>query len=310
MAILLLETLHPDAHELLSSYGPVHLSDPGQEVQGDVPARVEAILTRGRGRITRELMAACPNLRVVARCGVGLDNIDVQAAAQRAVQVIYAPGSTTTAVAEHTLMLMLALARRLSPLAAAVKAGEWGVRDGYSGMELAGKRLGVVGLGAIGQRVAELATALGMQVIYWSRSRRDERFSGAALEELLRQADVISLHTALTAETRHLIGGRELMLMKPSALLINTARGAIVDQQAVCEALSEGRIRGFAADVLAEEPPDPHDPLLQSERALITPHTAALTDATYRAICVRTAENVLAILRGEAADPGAVYRKQ
>jgi phosphoglycerate dehydrogenase-like enzyme len=210
-------------------------------------------------------------------------------------------------VAEHTVLLMLALARRLRPLANAVAEGNWAVRNGYTGIELAGKHLGVVGMGSIGRRVAELASALGMKVSYWSRQSQDQRFQALSLEALLRQADVVSLHLALTPQTYHLIGRPELALLKPSALLINTARGAIIDQTALCEALEAGLLGGFAADVLAVEPPDPHDRLLQSEKTLMTPHAAALTDTTYRTICVRTASNILAILRGESPEATSVF---
>ncbi|MBX2999146.1 MAG: hypothetical protein KF893_11600 [Caldilineaceae bacterium] len=308
MTILLLEPLHADAHCLLANYGSVHLVEDRAELAAFVAThRVDAILTRGRGRITADLIAACPHLRVVARCGVGLDNIDLAAAARRAIPVIYAPGSTTNAVAEHTILLMLALARRLRPLTNAVAAGDWGVRNGYSGIELSGKVLGVVGMGSIGRRVAEVAAAFDMTVQYWSRRSQDERFSFRPFDQLLREADILTLHLSLTPETHHLIGRAELASMKPSALLINTARGAIIDQQALSEALDAGRLAGFAADVLGVEPPDPADPLLQSDKTLITPHTAVLTDATYRAICVRTANNVLALLRGDAPEAASVY---
>ncbi len=191
---------------------------------GADPATVEAILTRGRGQIPRAFMDRFPHLRAVARCGVGLDNIDTDAAAERGIPVIYAPDSTTVAVAEHTILLMLALGRRLTTLAAAVAAGDWAIRNGYSGTELAGKTLGIVGMGSIGRRVATLATALGLKVVYWSQTSRDERFPLLPLSDLLAVADVVSLHLALTPATRHLIDAAALARMKPGALLINTAR--------------------------------------------------------------------------------------
>jgi phosphoglycerate dehydrogenase-like enzyme len=254
------------------------------------------------------LIDALPDLRVVARCGVGLDNVDVQAAAERGIVVVYAPGSTTTAVAEHTLLLMLALARRLLPTANAVCSQQWAVRNGYQGMELAGKTLGIIGMGMIGQRVAQLASALGMAVIYWNRSASPGPGQAVSLDELLRQADVLSVHVALSPETRHLIGARQLAQMKPGALLINTARGAIVDQAAVAQALATGHLGGFAADVLDVEPPAADEPLLSQANALLTPHIAALTTDTYRLMCVYTVTNVLAILRGEQPAPESVYQ--
>lgn len=268
---------------------------------------VVAILTRGRGRISSALIERCPELRVVARCGVGLDNIDLRAAHERGVPVIYAPGSTTAAVAEHAVMLMLAAARKLYPIAAAVNDDRWEARDSYQGVELTGKTLGIVGLGAIGRRVAELAQAFGMHVLTWSRASRDPRYEALELDALLARADVVSLHTALTPETRHMIGARALALMKPEALLINTARGGLIDQHALADALERGRVAAFAADVLDPEPPAAGERLLRHPRVLVTPHIAVLTDVTYRTMCVRTAANVLAVLRGDQPERESVY---
>jgi D-3-phosphoglycerate dehydrogenase len=308
MSILLLETLHADAETLLRSHAEVFNVGEAADAPFE-PADVEAILTRGRGRVTRTLMERCQKLRVVARCGVGLDNVDTAAAQALGKTVIYAPGTTTTAVAEHTLMLMLAAARRLRPVAEAVHQGNWAIRNGYEGIELAGKTLGIIGFGQIGRRVAELGRSLGMQVVVWSRSGSGP-YPALALDELLRTADVVSLHVALTPETRHLIGAEALQTMRPGALLINTARGAIIDEQALQDALREGRLGGFAADVLEEEPPAPDNTLLDHPHAIITPHIAALTETTYRRICVETAANVLAVLRGKAPAEGAVYRRE
>ncbi len=246
----------------------------------------------------------------MARCGVGVDNIDVAAATERGIPVVYAPGSTTTAVAEHAMMLMLAASRRLCTLNAAVHAGNWAIRNGWTSVELAGKTLGIVGLGDIGQRVATLATAFGMQVAYWSRSSRDEGLQYLPLDELLAQSDVVSLHVGLNAETRHLIGADTLARLKPGAILVNTARGGVIDQAALAAALDSGQVGFFATDVLETQPPAAADPLLGHERVLVTPHVAALTDATFRHICVRSASNVLAILRGEEPEREAVYNRE
>jgi phosphoglycerate dehydrogenase-like enzyme len=259
----------------------------------------DALLTRGRGRITGEVLAAGKRLRAVARCGVGLDNIDLPAASERGVPVLYAPGSTTGTLAEHTLLLLLAAARRLCSLDAAARGGRWEVREGYQGRELAGKLLGVVGLGDIGRRVAELAVAFGMRVVYWSPISRDARFHLAALDELLAAADMVTLHVQLREETHQMIGARQLALMRPGAILVNTARGALVDEWALAQALQSGHLAAYAADVLAEEPPRPDHPLLGAPNLLLTPHSAALTDRSYEAMCVETAASVLRILRGE-----------
>ena len=248
MTIVLLETIHPDAEALLAAYDQVVLAESPADLGTQIPySEIVAILTRGRGQIRRPLLEACPNLRVVARCGVGLDNIDVAVAQERGIAVERAPGSTTIAVAEHTLLIMLALARRLDTLASAVKAGNWAVRNHYEGHDLYGKTLGIIGMGAIGQRVAALATAFGMAVCYWNRTPKALPYLQVELPTLLQQADVVSIHSALGPETHHLLNAHALSLLKPTALLINTARGAIIDPAALRAALAANRLAGFGA---------------------------------------------------------------
>lgn len=305
MAILLLESLHADAEALLAQHDTVVLAEtPAQALAAAAAGDVAGILTRGKGRITRELMQACgDSLKVVCRAGAGLDTVDVPAAKALGITVIFAPGKNAVATAEHTLMLMLAAARKLTVLNTHVKAGDWAIRATYEGIELNSKTLGIIGMGNIGSRVALLARAFGMQVIYWSRASRDARFAlRGEMSDLLREADVVSLHVALSEQTRGMIGMRELALMKPNALLINTARGALVDASALEAALVEGRLGGYAADVMAQQPPDANDPLLQQERVTLTPHVAGLTDRTYREVCMFCARNVLAVMSGEAPD--------
>ena len=310
MSILLLESLHPDAELLLTAHSEVVLAETAEVALAAAQAcGVQAILTRGKGKITRELMAACgPSLKAVSRCGAGLDTVDVAAAQALGLTVIFAPGLNASTTAEHALMLMLAVGRKLATLNAAVKAGHWAIRNSYEGVELRGKTLGIVGLGNIGRRVAELGQAFGMEVLFWNRSQPSSAVGRpASLETVLRTSDFISLHVALNAETRGLIGAAQLAQMKPTAILINTARGALIDQQALAHALSEGRLAGFGGDVLDGQPPDAHDVLLKQERAILTPHVAGLTDTTYRQVCVFCAQNVLAVVRGEMPDAHSVF---
>jgi D-3-phosphoglycerate dehydrogenase len=285
----------------------VHAADPNAP-QGELGG-VRAILTRGRGRIGEPLFVRCPALRVIARAGAGLDNLDTAAAKRRGITVVYAPGANTDTVAEHTLALILDSVRGISRSAAQVAAGHWEERVQYAGREMRGLVLGIVGFGSIGSRTAELATALGMDVVVAARRGRAQStpYPSLPLDELLAKSDVVSLHAPLTPETRAMIGARELRLMRPTACLVNTARGALIDHAALREALAEGLIAGFAADVLDVEPPAQDDPLLRSERVLLTPHVASLTAATYRTLCVETAKNVLAVLRGEAPAPRSVF---
>jgi D-3-phosphoglycerate dehydrogenase len=296
--IVLLESVHPDALATLQAVDDVRvMSDPltiDDDIARDV---VRCILTRGRGRITTATYDEFPNLVVVGRCGAGLDNIDVATAAERRIAVVNAPGATTAAVAEHAVLLMLGLARRVSELDAAVKAGEWSVRDGYTGVELRGTRLGIVGLGAIGRRVAELGRAFDMEVAYWSPSSRADELTLRPLDELLATSDIVQLCIALTPDTCHLLDARRLGLLRRSALLVNTSRGAIVDHVALVDALAGGRLAGYAADVWDPEPPPPEQLAAVADRVLLTPHVAAITDVTYREICVVTAEAAIAALQ-------------
>jgi phosphoglycerate dehydrogenase-like enzyme len=299
--IVLLESVHPDALAMLEARDEVRqMADP-LVLDGDVARdRVRAVLTRGRGRITAAMLDELPDLVVVARCGAGLDNVDVAAATERGIAVVNAPGVTTAAVAEHAVMLMLGLARRITVLDAAVKAGRWSVRDGYTGSDLRGRRLGIIGLGAIGRRVAALGRALDMDVVYWSRASSDDDLARLELDELLASSDIVQVCVALTDETRHLLDARRLALMPPHALLVNTARGSIVDHQAIVSLVRAGMLGGYATDVWDPEPPPADAVAALGDRLLVTPHVAAITDVTYREICVRTVERVLAAL-GAAA---------
>jgi D-3-phosphoglycerate dehydrogenase len=309
MTILLLESLHPEAEALLAGVDDVVRAADPNAPDCDFAA-VRAILTRGRGRIPETLLARCPALRVIGRAGVGLDNLDTAAAQRRGLPVVFAPGGNTSTVAEHTLALILDLVRGVTRSALQVAAGRWEERAGYRGNEIRGLVLGVLGFGAIGQRVARLADAFGMRVLVLAHRDRavPAPFAAAPLLDLLRAADVVTLHLPLSPATKGLLGERELAAMKATAYVVNTARGALIDGNALREALAAGRLAGFAADVLEQEPPAADDVLLRSERVLLTPHTASLTAATYRAMCLDTARNVAAILRGGAPEPRSLFR--
>jgi D-3-phosphoglycerate dehydrogenase / 2-oxoglutarate reductase len=297
--IVLLESVHADAQAMLEAVDEVRLMADPLVIDESVPRdRVRMILTRGRGRITAATLDEFPDLAVVGRCGAGLDNIDVCAAEERGIAVVNAPGATTAAVAEHAALLMLGLARRIAALDAAVKDGNWSVRDGYLGAELRGKRLGVVGLGSIGRRVAALGRAFDMDVAYWSPHSRDDVFVRMQLDELLASADIVQLCVALTPETRGMLDRRRFALMRPGTLIVNTARGGLVDHEALIAALSGGRLGGYATDVWDPEPPPAGELEALGDRLLVTPHVAAITDVTYRDICVRTVAAALAALTG------------
>ncbi|MFN7944575.1 MAG: hydroxyacid dehydrogenase [Blastocatellia bacterium] len=306
MKTLLLEKLHDDAYRLLAEAGEVMMAERlDSDYLCSAIADADAALTRGKGRLPREVLSAGTKLKAVARCGVGTDNIDVAAATELGIPVIFAPGSTTEAVAEHALMLMLMVARRAARLNAEVKSGNWAYRDQYGmGLELRGKTLGILGLGDIGRRTAELGQAFGMRVVYWSRTSRDDRFELLDRDELLRVCDVLSLSVALTPETKHLLNRDTLRLMKPSAIVINTARGDVIDDEALYEALSSGRLAGAGIDVLTAN--HEHHPFWSLDNVVATPHVAAVTDVTFRQMCVPTAQEVIDIVRGKAPNPKLV----
>lgn len=309
MTILLLESLHPDAEALLEAAGTVVRAKEPNAPPSDLSA-VEAILTRGRGRISEALLQQCPRLKAIARAGVGLDNLDTKAALRMGIPVVFAPGGNAETVAEHTIALILDLVRGITRQAIAVAAGRWEERARYQGNEIRGLTLGVLGFGNIGQRVAQFAHVLGMRVVVAAREGRSVAapFAALPLHELLAQADVLTLHLPLSPSTKQLLSAAEFAAMKPGAFLVNTARGALIDGTALRAALANGRLGGFAADVLEVEPPLADDPLLRSDRVVLTPHTASLTALTYRAMCTSTAKNVCAILRGVAPEPQSLYR--
>jgi D-3-phosphoglycerate dehydrogenase len=266
-------------------------------------ADVEGIVLRAGGSVTRRVIEAAPRLRVIGRHGVGVDHVDRLAAAERGVVVVNTPDANTRAVAEHTLAMMLALSSRLVEGDRAARAGDWQARHRLVGMELAGRLIGLVGFGSIGQRVGALAACLGMEVAYHDPAdRTKEAVAGGArpmaLSELLAAADVISIHVPLLPSTRHLIDEGALRSMKTTALLINTARGAVVDQSALERALGEGWIAGAGLDVLDPEPPDPRCALFALPNVIVTPHMAAHTAEALRAMA-SVVDDVLAVLGGQ-----------
>jgi D-3-phosphoglycerate dehydrogenase len=265
-------------------------------------AGCEALIVRSRSKVTAEVLEAGRRLRVVGRAGVGVDNIDLGAAAERGVIVVNAPQSTTLAVAEHALGLMLALARMIPRADAAMKAGQW-IKKELEGVELSGKTLGIVGMGNIGAAVAQRAAALGMTVAGYDpllpgEATRQRGAEPLDLDELYARADFISLHVPLTAETRGMVGGEAFERMKPGVRLVCTARGGLIDEEALLNALESGRVAGAALDVFAQEPPGATG-LVAHPRVIATPHVAAQTMEAQKRAAVDIAQEVLAALRGE-----------
>src|SRR5206468_257078 len=265
-------------------------------------AGAHALIVRSETRVTASLMAQAAHLRVVARAGTGVDNIDVHAATRRGIAVMNAPGANTVSAAEHAMGLLLAQARHIPWAAEAMRRGEWD-RKRFEGTELRGKTIGIVGLGRIGGHVAQLARAFGMQVVghdpYLSPERAAElQLKLLPLDQLLGQADVVTLHVAHTEQTHHLINAERLKLMKPTAVLVNTARGELVDEAALADALREKRIGGAAIDVFAVEPLPADAPLRTLERVILTPHLAASTAEAQERVSVEVCGAVRDALLG------------
>lgn len=266
----------------------------------------EALVVRNQTRVDAALLAAAPRLRVIGRVGVGLDTIDLAAVRRRGVALTYSPGANAASVAEYVIGAILNVYRDFDAVTRSVRAGAWD-RVAATGREVAGKRLGIVGLGDIGSRVAMRARALGMRVVATdpylhpaSRAVQENEVELLPLDALLEGADVVSLHTPLNDETRHLLKARELARMAPGTLLINTGRGGLIDEAALAEALAAGR-PGFAVlDVRDPEPPGPDDRLARLDNVVLTPHVAGVTfEALERAAC-HTARDVVRVLAGEA----------
>ena len=266
-------------------------------------ARV-AINIRAHARFSDGIFVACPALKMVSVWGTGTDNIDLHAAGMRGVTVCNTPGVNAFAVAEHALTLMLAVARKIPAIDREMHAGKW-PREMLT--QLLGKTLGVFGMGTIGSRVATLGRAIGMDVLAWS-ARGDEgriRAAGARAatkDDILRQADVVSLHVRLAEDTRGFIGRKELAMMKPTAILVNTGRGALVERDALIAALREGKILGAGLDVFHHEPLAPDDPILTLPNIVCSPHNAGQTPEVVRDGLLRAVANVEHFLAGKPTD--------
>ncbi len=266
-----------------------------------------AILSR-QGPVTAAVMDAAPGLRIVARHGVGVDDVDVAEAERRGILVTRAPGSNTRAVAEHAMAMILALAKRLAPLSAQVAAGEWRLASDKV-RDIAGLRLGLLGCGEIGHAVANLACAFGMDVAAFTRSGASGSVAMMPdLAALLRRSDVLSLHLPYSPATRHVIGAAELAMLPVGATVINTARGGLIDEAALLAALESGHVAGAGLDVFEDEPPMPGHPLRRHPSVIATPHVAGVTDGSLVNMGVMAAECIAAVLTGRAVPAERLVR--
>jgi D-3-phosphoglycerate dehydrogenase len=277
-------------------------------VTGDRPAlerllpEADALLVRSETHVTAELLERAPRLRVIGRAGAGVDTIDVDNATARGIVVVNAPGGNSVAAAEHSLALMFALARRVATADASMKRGEWR-RGAYVGSELSGKTLGLVGLGRVGSEVARRALGLDMHVLVYDPYVPEEHAHHLGLEPteldlLLPTADIVSVHVPLTESTRGILNAARIASMKPGAFLINCARGGLVDEAALLDALDAGRLGGAGIDVYVQEPVAADDPLPRHPKVVATPHLGASTVEAQAQVATQVASEVLAVLDG------------
>jgi D-3-phosphoglycerate dehydrogenase len=304
--ILVTDPLHPIGKKLLEESGAevVQLAEEDRPRLPDLLPDFDALVVRSATKVTADLLRAGTRLKVVGRAGIGVDNVDVKTATELGILVVNAPTANLMSATEHTLALLLALARKIPAADASLRSGEWN-RKAFVGTELQGKTLGVVGFGRIGQRVAERARAFGMTVVAYdpfldSAVAYKMDIDMLSLEQLLSRAEVLTLHVPLSDDTRGLIGEAEMARMPKGALLINCARGGVVDETALLEALESGHLAGAALDVFTQEPPKDFT-LMRHPQVVATPHIGAQTREAQERIATETARMVLSSLDGSLA---------
>jgi D-3-phosphoglycerate dehydrogenase / 2-oxoglutarate reductase len=294
---------HPEL-DALAPYGDVVLHDTRAAGAAELIDRLRGadalINIRAYSKFDRALFQALPDLKTIAILGTGTDNVDLAAATDHGVLVSNTPGASTVSVAEMAFTLMLAAAKHVPTADRAMRSGEW---KHIQGTEIKGKTLGVVGLGAIGQEMAAMGKAFGMKVLAWSLTRDPERAERLGvtlveLDELFASSDVVSLHLRASDRTTGMIGRRELEIMKPSAILVNTARGALVDEAALVDALSSGTIAAAGLDAFVQEPLPAGSPLLALDNVVLSPHMAWVTGEASQRLRQMPVDNLIAFFEG------------
>ncbi|MBA2255051.1 MAG: phosphoglycerate dehydrogenase [Chloroflexi bacterium] len=306
MRILVAESLAEEGLEVLRSAGHELDERPGMTREAFLSALpdYEGLMVRSQVQVDAEAVACGSRLIVVGRAGVGVDNVDLDAATRAGITVVNAPTGNTIAAAEHTLALLFALARRVAAADASVRRGEW-KRSAFTGVELRGKTLGIVGLGKIGMAIADRAVGMEMEVVGHDPFVTEEAAANhgvrlLALDDLLCTADAITLHVPLNRQTRDMIGARQLASMKPGSLVVNVARGGVVDEAALAASLVSGHTGGAAVDVFSAEPPL-GSPLLGAPNTVLTPHLGASTAEAQTRVAVEAAQQMLEVLGGRSA---------
>jgi len=309
--VLLTHAIHPEAMKILEDSVEDIIVSPNDErktILDLIDDKVEGMIVRFYVAIDKELLEKGKGLKVIARHAVGTELIDLAAATELGIQVVNTPSSTSASVAEHVMAFILMLAKKLPFADSQLRRGNYRVKDKYEPDDIEGKTLGLIGFGRIGREVARRCGAFGMRVIAFDQYVGDDVFCSLnvqrcrSVEEVLKEADFVSLHVPLTPETHYLIGKEQLEYMKKGACLINCSRGGIVDETALTEALKNGVVSGAALDVFQQEPPVMTDPLFAQEFFIGTPHKAGLTVDGVRKMSLEAVAQMLKVLRGEVPD--------
>lgn len=299
--------LSPEAQKIITDAGGevAFMPDPVDEdtlIARFAQGPVDAVVLRGSKPFTARVLDAAPHLKVIAKNGAGVDSVDIECATRRGVAVMVAAGANAEAVAEHAIAMMLALTRDLVGLDRKVRGAGW-EGTGYQGRDFRGSTVGIIGFGSIGRATAQLAAALGAKVVVMDAYAKAEEFEMEPdLDRLLARADIVSLHCPLTETTRGLIGARELGLMKKGAILINTARGPLIDEAALVDALRSGHLAGAGLDTFVTEPIDAGNPLIDLPNVILTPHVAGVTRNAVIGVSTITATNVVDRITGKPLD--------
>ena len=303
--VVITQRLHEKGMELLEMHAQAVIAETGDPRKLDpFLADADGLIIR-IGSIDRQGLLAAKNLKVIGRPGVGVDDVDVATCTELGIPVVIVPGANTRSVAEHAMLLMFAVAKDLLRSDQETRRGNFGIRSSFKAYELKDRTLGLIGGGAIGSEFGRMSEGVGMNVLVYDPflKKDDVEAKGwayaANLDDLYREADVISIHVPLTDQTKNMIGDREFGLMKNTAILINCARGGIIDEDALFRALKENKIQGAGTDVLAKEPFDTNHPLMALDNFVLTPHMAGQTREAAAGVATGAVEGVLAVINGE-----------
>ena len=310
--VLLSQAINPAGMNVLKNkVDPIILADSSMGNVKKMVVDIEGIILRTNIKITREIIESAPKLKIISRTGAGVDNVDVVAATEKGILVCHAPGVNSISVAEQTLAILLGLAKQLKIMDKAVCEGNWKIRNAGKAVDIEGKTLGLIGIGRIGSLVADKCRlAFNMKVIaydpYVKQIEGIELYPN--LDQVFQEADFISIHVPYMEQTHHLVNAKLLSLMKPDAYLINTARGSLIDEKALIEALEKGSIAGAGLDVFEKEPPSSNNSLLRLNNVILTPHSSALARECVMKVHITAAQAVVDFLSGKK--PRSIFNEE